>query len=210
MRMFQGYRRPNGTIGVRNHLLVVPSVMCANHVVERIGRAVPDVVTVNHPTGCAQIGADFEQTKRTIAGFAANPNVAAVLVVGLGCETNDSKELASEIAARGQRVEVIGIQECSGTANTIARGRDLALQFLREAQLHERTSADLSELILGTECGASDAFSGITAIRRSDMRAIASSPKAAPSSSPRSRSSSAPSRSSRAAATTPSHSSCSS
>ncbi len=163
MRMFQGYRRPNGTIGVRNHVLVVPSVMCANHVVERIGRAVPDVVTVNHPTGCAQIGADFEQTKRTIAGFAAHPNVAAVLVVGLGCETNDSKELASEIAARGQRVEVIGIQECSGTANTIARGRDLALQFLREAQLHERTSADLSELILGTECGGSDAFSGITA-----------------------------------------------
>lgn len=95
MRMFQGYRRPNGTIGVRNHVLVVPSVMCANHVVERIGRAVPDVVTVNHPTGCAQIGADFEQTKRTIAGFAAHPNVAAVLVVGLGCETNDSKELAS-------------------------------------------------------------------------------------------------------------------
>ncbi|MDQ6926920.1 MAG: UxaA family hydrolase, partial [Candidatus Eremiobacteraeota bacterium] len=110
-----GYKRANGAVGVRNHVLVLPSVMCANHVVDLIGRKVPDVVTVGHPTGCAQVGADFEQTKRTMAGFAANPNVGAVLVVGLGCETNESKALAQEIAARGQRVEVIGIQECGNT-----------------------------------------------------------------------------------------------
>ncbi|MBV8299431.1 MAG: UxaA family hydrolase, partial [Candidatus Eremiobacteraeota bacterium] len=121
-KTFMGYRRANGTVGIRNHVLVLPSVMCSNHVVELIGRKVPDVVTVQHPTGCSQVGADFEQTKRTMAGFAANPNVAAVLVVGLGCETNESKALAEEIAARGQRVEVIGIQESGGTTETIARG----------------------------------------------------------------------------------------
>lgn len=160
---FMGYRRANGGIGVRNHVLVLPSVMCANHVVDLIGRKVPDVITVGHPTGCAQVGADFEQTKRTMAGFAANPNVAAVLVVGLGCETNESKALAQEIAARGQRVEVIGIQESGGTTETIARGVALAKQLLQEAAAFERTACPVSALIVGTECGGSDGFSGITA-----------------------------------------------
>ncbi len=160
---FQGYHRPNGTVGVRNHVLVLPSVMCANHVVDRIGRALPDAITVQHPTGCSQIGADFEQTKRTMAGFAANPNVASVLVVGLGCETNESKALAQEIAARGQRVEVIGIQESDGTNNTIARGIEIARELLGEAERHRRRSAGFEHLIVGTECGGSDTFSGITA-----------------------------------------------
>ena len=160
---FQGYRRRNGTVGVRNHVLVLPSVMCANHIVDRIGRAVPEVVTVGHPTGCAQVGADFEQTKRTMAGFAANPNVAAVLVVGLGCETNESKALAAEIAARGQRVEVLGIQESGGSSETIARGTAIVRDLLREVSAWQREPCPLSELILGTECGGSDGFSGITA-----------------------------------------------
>jgi len=162
-KTFMGYRRANGTVGIRNHVLVLPSVMCSNHVVELIGRKVPDVVTVQHPTGCSQVGADFEQTKRTMAGFAANPNVAAVLVVGLGCETNESKALAEEIAARGQRVEVIGIQESGGTTETIARGVAIARQLLQEAARHERTECPVSALIVGTECGGSDGFSGITA-----------------------------------------------
>jgi altronate dehydratase large subunit len=160
---FLGYRRKNGAVGVRNHVLVLPSVMCANNVVDRIGRAVPEVVIVNHPTGCSQVGADFEQTKRTMAGFAANGNVAAVLVVGLGCETNESKALATEIAARGQRVEVIGIQECGGSTETIARGIEIARKLVEEAAAYERVPCDVSELIVGTECGGSDGFSGITA-----------------------------------------------
>ncbi len=162
-RTFMGYRRANGTVGVRNHVVVLPSVMCANHVVDLIGRKVPDVITIGHPTGCSQVGADFEQTKRTMAGFAANPNVAAVLIVGLGCETNESKALAEEIAARGQRVEVIGIQEQGGTNATIARGIEIAQELLREAAAHERTECPVDALIVGTECGGSDGFSGITA-----------------------------------------------
>jgi altronate dehydratase large subunit len=98
-----------------------------------------------------------------MAGFAANPNVGAVLVVGLGCETNESKALAQEIAARGQRVEVIGIQECGGTTETIARGVAIARDLLRETAAHERTDCPVSALIVGTECGGSDGFSGITA-----------------------------------------------
>ncbi len=161
--IFSGYRRPNGTVGVRNHVLVLPSVMCANHVVDRIGRKCPAAITIGHPTGCSQVGADFEQTKRTMAGFACNPNVASVLVVGLGCETNESKALAQEIRDRGQRVEVIGIQECEGTSNTIARCITIVEDLLRDAARYVRTQADVAELIVGTECGGSDSFSGITA-----------------------------------------------
>lgn len=173
---FMGYHRPNGTVGVRNHVLVLPSVMCSNHVVELIGKKVPQAVTLGHPTGCSQIGADFEQTKRTLAGFAANPNVAACLVVGLGCETNESKSLARAIAELGQRVEVIGIQEEGGTTATIARGVELARGLLRETEHFERKPADFSNLILGTECGGSDAFSGITgnpALGRASDRVVA-------------------------------------
>jgi altronate dehydratase large subunit len=160
---FAGYRRQNGTVGVRNHVLVLPSVMCANHVVELIGKKVPEAVVVAHPNGCSQIGADFEQTKRTLAGFAANPNVAATLVVGLGCETNESRALGRAIAELGAHVEVIGIQEEGGSTATIARGVEVARALLREAERCERTQVDLSTLVLGTECGGSDAFSGITA-----------------------------------------------
>ncbi len=160
---FNGYHRPNGTVGVRNHVLVMPSVMCSNHVVERIGRALPDAVTITHATGCSQLGSDLEQTQRTLVGFACNPNVASVLVVGLGCETNESKAFARMIADRGQHVEVIGIQESDGTSNTIARGTEIAGRMLREAEEHERRPADFGELIVATECGGSDAFSGIAA-----------------------------------------------
>ncbi|HTW85983.1 MAG TPA: UxaA family hydrolase [Candidatus Sulfotelmatobacter sp.] len=148
---FPGYRRPNGSVGVRNHVLVLPSVMCANHVVDRIGRALPELVTVAHPIGCGQVGADFEQTKRTMTGFASNPNVAAVLVVGLGCESNESKALAAEIAARGQRVEVIGIQETGDSSATIARGAEIARGLLSEVANYERSTCALSELALATE-----------------------------------------------------------
>jgi altronate dehydratase large subunit len=86
-----------------------------------------------------------------------------VLVVGLGCETNESKALAEEIAAQGQRVEVIGIQESDGTNNTIARGIEIARELLQEAERHERRTAGFENLIVGTECGGSDTFSGITA-----------------------------------------------
>ena len=173
---FMGYHRANGTVGTRNHVLVMPSVMCANHVVDRIGRRVPDAVTLAHPTGCSQVGLDFEQTKRTLANFAASPNVAACLVVGLGCETNESKALAQAIAERGQRVEVIGIQDCGGSSATIERGIAIAGELLRESARHERRPADLADLILGTECGGSDAFSGMTgnpALGRASDRVVA-------------------------------------
>ncbi|MEW6624661.1 MAG: UxaA family hydrolase [Bacillota bacterium] len=97
---FKGYVRDNGEAGVRNHLAILPSAYCANRVADLIARQVEGATALTHTVGCGQIGADFEQTANTLKGLGINPNVGAVLVVGLGCERFQPDELAADIAAR--------------------------------------------------------------------------------------------------------------
>lgn len=97
---FRGYRRADGTVGVRNHIAIIPSVFCANNVVERIARQVEGAVALRHPVGCAQVGFDLELTARTLIAMGRHPNVAAVLVVGLGCERFKPTELYAEVKKR--------------------------------------------------------------------------------------------------------------
>lgn len=160
---FQGYRRPDDSVGVRNYVLVMPSVVCANTVVQNIGRELPEVVALTHQHGCDQIGEDLAQTQRTLVGLGRNPNVAAALVVGLGCETLSAESLASEIAEVGKRVQLVTIQEEGGSLKAQEKGMKLAQQLLQEAARYQRVECDAGELVMGTQCGASDACSGITA-----------------------------------------------
>ena len=150
-------------MGVRNHLLVVPTVACAAHVASRVAAAVTGAAAVPHQHGCAQIGADAAMTFRTLAGVGRNPNVGGVLVVGLGCEQVKMEALAAAIRASGKPVETVGIQDEGGTTPAIARGQEL-LGRLAEAVLgQERAPCPVAKLVLATECGGSDAFSGLTA-----------------------------------------------
>ncbi|MFQ6014148.1 MAG: UxaA family hydrolase [Anaerolineae bacterium] len=112
---FEGYRRPNGRVGVRNHVLIIPAVVCAGHVAQRIADQLEGVVAVTHQHGCSQIGADRDLTLHTLVGYASNPNVAAALVVGLGCEAVPAQEVAQGVASQGQRVEtlIFQIDRCS-------------------------------------------------------------------------------------------------
>src|SRR3712207_1646275 len=91
---FLGYRRADGAAGIRNYLLVVPSVVCANTVAQRVANLIPGAVSIPHPHGCAQVGDDVIMTEKVLAGAAANPNVGAALVIGLGCETCQSAQVA--------------------------------------------------------------------------------------------------------------------
>ncbi|HEX2034846.1 MAG TPA: UxaA family hydrolase, partial [Chloroflexota bacterium] len=119
---FWGYRRADGTSGIRNHLLVVPSVVCANVVAQRVAALIPGAVAIPHPHGCAQVGDDVVLTERVLAGAAANPNVGAALIIGLGCETCQASqvaELASELAP-GRPVASFYIQEAGGSIKAIA------------------------------------------------------------------------------------------
>jgi len=162
-KLITGFLRENGQVGIRNHVVVISSVVCANRVVEMISDQVPGVIPLVHQHGCSQIGTDKEQTVRTLAGIGKNPNVAAVLVVGLGCETVQPEDLAKEIATTGKPVEYLVIQESGGTLNTVARGAELARKMVAYASEIQRTEIQLGDIILGTECGGSDTTSGLAA-----------------------------------------------
>ena len=162
METFSGYERLDGSVGIRNHVVVIPSVACANGVVAAIARAVPEAVPLFHGHGCGR-SVEAALHTRTLANLCKNPNVAAVLVVGLGCEVIKAENLAKEIAVSRKPVEYINIQETGGTRKTTARGTEIARRLLAEAGKIERRPFPLERIILGLECGGSDAFSGITA-----------------------------------------------
>jgi altronate dehydratase large subunit len=160
---FLGYRRSDGKVGVRNHVLILSTVVCANEVAHRIKRRTPSVAVATHPFGCGILGADFEQFKRTLVGFAKNPNVGALLVVGLGCEQVDAPSLAGEITKGGKLAEALLIQECGGIQRTVRRGVEAVKEMQAALAREERVPSPVSGLIMATECGGSDFSSGLTA-----------------------------------------------
>ena len=161
MALIKGYPRANGEYGIRNHLLIIPTVICSNQVTARIMQMVPDTVAIPHQHGCSQIGADKERTVNTLAGMGKNPNVGAVLIVSLGCEVVDPEELAGMIRSTGKRVEVIDIQQAGGSIKAIQQGTELARKMRRELDAMQPVPVPASELRIGVKCGGSDATSGI-------------------------------------------------
>ena len=160
---FKGYRRRNGSVGVRNHVLIFPTTICASAVAEMISRKVPGTVAVVHRHGCGHLGDEEKLMVRTMAGFCANPNVAGVLLVGLGCEQLTPALIAEELLKAGQRFEILNIQEAGGTTNSVARGTQLVKRLREESATAKRELVPVSELIVGTKCGGSDTISGVTA-----------------------------------------------
>ncbi|MBZ4655984.1 MAG: D-galactarate dehydratase/Altronate hydrolase domain protein [Thermoanaerobacter sp.] len=163
MKELLGYWRQDNQVGIRNHLLIISSVVCANRVTELIAEAIPGAIPVTHQHGCAQIGADMEMVFRTLEGIGKNPNVGAVLVVGLGCESIDAADLASRIAESGKPVDFVSIQKDGGTAQTVEKGIKKAKKMAEYLGMMKREPFGWEKLILGTECGGSDTTSGIVA-----------------------------------------------
>ncbi|MGQ9536776.1 MAG: UxaA family hydrolase [Actinomycetota bacterium] len=160
---FLGYRRADGNSGVRNHVVVLPSVACANGVVSAIAAMVPGVVAMPHGHGCGRGGEDLGLHYRTLTNLGRHPNIHGLLLVGLGCEALRAPYLAEAIARSGKRVEYLEIQEVGGSRTAARRGAELARDMLREADSVRREEIPMEEVVLGLECGGSDAFSGITA-----------------------------------------------
>jgi len=158
-----GYKRPDGKVGVRNHVIILPSVTCSSEVANTIARKVKGTISIPHPHGCAQLPFDAEQTSRTLIGVGKNPNVAAVLVIGLGCEVVEAPFIASKIAESGKPVKSLVIQDAGGTLKTIREGMRVVREMVSHASRLKREKVKLDSLILGVECGGSDACSGISA-----------------------------------------------
>jgi len=158
---FLGYRRPDGKAGVRNHVLVIPSVGCSQGTTEAIARNLTGAVYLPNIYGCGQMAEDQELTRRTLVGFGINPNVFSVLVVGNGCESLSAQVIADGIFPSRKRVECLVIQEIGGTRKTVTLGRKIVKDMLNDAARLNREPISLNELVLGTECGGSDYTSGL-------------------------------------------------
>jgi altronate dehydratase large subunit len=159
---FYGYRRPDGRIGTRNHVLVVPTVICASVVAERIaGSAAPVATALPHLAGCGQLGPDMRVTHDTLAAYCAHPNVGAVVVVALGCEQVVAQTLAEAARKHGKTAEIIAIQSEGGTVRTTEKGRRIAQAFAGVLAGQEREWCDIAELTLSLKCGGSDYTSGL-------------------------------------------------
>jgi altronate dehydratase len=152
----RGYRRADGRIGVRNHLLVLPSVVCSTHVAGEIAAAA-DGVGVVHQHGCLQVGDDLRHSERLLTDVATSPDVGAVLVVSLGCETLRGAGLAKRIGERGQTVELVGIQADGGTAAALEHGREAAARMGAELGRREATEFRREALTVGLDLPGDDA-----------------------------------------------------
>jgi len=157
---FHGYKRENGRIGVRNHVLILPVDDLSNAACESIANNIKGALAIPHPYGRLQFGADLELHFKTLIGTGSNPNVAAVVVIGI--EDGWAKRVADGIAATGKPVSFFGI-EGHGDMETIRRASKAAKDYMHWASELRREERPLKDLWVSTKCGESDTTSGIGA-----------------------------------------------
>lgn len=161
---FYGYPRPDGRVGVRNHVLILPTCNCASGVCERVYRMVEGTTSFVNQNGCSQTQEDVQYTIDVLCGFADNPNVYAVVLVGVGCEVCSVNRIGSEIRRRTDKpMATVVIQEDGGSLGAIHKAAEYARAFVEQASRIRPVPCPASRLILATECGGSDATSGIAA-----------------------------------------------
>ena len=158
LREFMGYRRENGRVGIRNHVIVLPVDDISNAACEAVAKNIQGIQALPHAYGRLQFGADLELTFRTLIGIGSNPNVAAVIVIGI--EPGWTKRIVDGIASTGKPVEGFSIEE-NGDIATIAKASWKAKEFVQWATELHREEASVDELYIATKCGESDTTSGL-------------------------------------------------
>ena len=168
-RYFEGYRREDGKVGIRNELWIIPTVGCVNDVAKTLVRENKDLVTgtidglyaFTHPFGCSQTGDDHAQTRKLLAALAQHPNAGAVLVLGLGCENLTMEQFKEELGEYD--ADRIRFLVCQDVEDELQAGRELLQQCAAYASRYRREAVKTEELVVGMKCGGSDGLSGITA-----------------------------------------------
>ena len=166
---FQGFRRKNLKVGIRNEIWIIPTVGCVNNIATTLAKMsqkfisgnIDDIVAFPHPYGCSQMGDDQENTRKILANLANHPNAGGVLVLGLGCENSSVKEIKSYMGDfDSDRIKFLVAQE---SEDEIADSLKIIEELVNLVSLDKREKIDCSELIIGMKCGGSDGLSGITA-----------------------------------------------
>jgi altronate dehydratase large subunit len=154
---FLGYERPDGSVGIRNITLVMSAADCSEPVARMIADGVEGAVAITQHYGCIP----GQMVANTLIGVGENPNVAAVLLIGMGCEGMPAHALGKMIKRSGKPVEWISIQELGGTHNAVTQGKQILRDLSEKVSGLKRREFDASELIVGVKCGGSDTSSGL-------------------------------------------------
>ncbi|RNM29440.1 altronate dehydratase [Absicoccus porci] len=163
MNLF-GYRRADGTIGIRNHVLILPTSVCASDAASQIAEKVDGTIAIHNQLGCSQNAYDQACTLRTLAGLVANSNVYGAIVISLGCENCQMDLMIDAIRQRTNKpLETFIIQKCGGVASVLDQAIPKARAMVQASLAVPRMPILLSDIILGTECGGSDPTSGLVA-----------------------------------------------
>lgn len=167
---FYGYRRANGSVGIRNEIWIVPTVGCVNDIASALAKAaksafshlsgIDDIIAFRHPYGCSQLGEDQENTRKIIADLCMHPNASGVLLLGLGCENSGISEIKKYIKRDYAEIKYL---ICQNVEDEIKSGVDIISELVSHSISVKRTLADISELTVGVKCGGSDGLSGVTA-----------------------------------------------
>jgi altronate hydrolase len=178
---FAGFSRPDGRVGTRNYILIVPTSMCASHEAQQISTIaeytlynrekypnVDGITSIPHNKGCGcQDGSTVDVLLRTLSNYADHPNVGGVVLLELGCEKTNLSVVEGYLQRLGRTLDKplirFGIQDVGGTQGAVNAGLEAVARMLPEVNRAQRRPVSLSELVLGVKCGGSDAFSGISA-----------------------------------------------
>ena len=170
-RTFEGYVRPNGDVGVRNEIWIVPTVGCVNGIGERLARQLREetgcrdvdaIYCWHHNYGCSQLSGDHENTRRVLRDIVLHPNAGAVLVLGLGCENNQPDDFMATLGDYDhERIRLMVTQKVDG--DEVEEGMRILRELYNKVRDDRRSVVPVSRLRVGLKCGGSDGFSGITA-----------------------------------------------
>jgi altronate dehydratase large subunit len=161
MTEFLGYERSDGSVGIRNHVVLVSTAPYANDTVERTAEIVDDAIPITHPLGRCQTKPDVFQTYRTLLGYATHPNTYGAIVVAHAGEIVDGDELAADVAETGRPSASINVHDEKGVMNALGAAVDATQEMVREASAQRRVPADMSKLTFGINCATSDTTSGL-------------------------------------------------
>ena len=158
---FQGYRRKNGGVGIRNLVAVITTTGCINELPKLISQGISGAIPLGHNLSCSHLGDDLEQSTRTLTNLAGNPNIFGVVLVGMGCEQMSPEKIYQDIQKLEKPVELLMLKNVEDWSELVSRGRNAAQRMSKEADKLQREKVELGALSLAIKCGGSDTTSGV-------------------------------------------------
>ena len=159
---FHGYPRPDGKVGARNHVALIPATGCVNNLCAHLEQLIAGTKAVRHDQGCLHPPQDTQQVTRTLINLGKNPNVGGAVIVGLGCEMVRADELYQAIKDTGKPVAMVKVHEIGGMIATLAQAARQAVEIVSQVSAVGREPFGLDQLVFGTKCGSSDTTSGLS------------------------------------------------